>query len=159
MNTNDTMIILLTGAGATAVTDLWAITRRRIFGMPLPNFGFVGRWIAQLARGRLRAQPIAGVPPVHGERVLGWTAHYVIGMAFALLLPLFWGREWIWHPTLPPALIVGLATAAAPLLVMQPGMGLRPTAAARLQSIFTHAMFGLGLYLAAKVFGSLTTGE
>ena len=68
MNTTDTMIILLTGAGATAVTDLWAIARRRILGMPLPNFGFVGRWMAQLARGHLRARPIAGVAPVRGER-------------------------------------------------------------------------------------------
>jgi len=151
MNTNDMTIILLTGIGATAATDLWAIARRRIFGTPLPNFGFVGRWIAQMARGHFKPRPIAAVRPVRGERVIGWTAHYAIGVAFALLLPALWGREWIQHPTLPPALIVGIATVAAPLFVMQPGIGSKPSATARVHSFITHAVFGLGLYLAATV--------
>jgi Protein of unknown function (DUF2938) len=159
MNTNDITIILLTGIGATAATDLWAIARRRIFGTALPNFGFVGRWIAQLARGRFRPRPIAHVPPVRGERAIGWMAHYAIGMAFALLLPAFWGRDWIQHPTLLPALIVGIATVAAPLFIMQPGMGSKPSATARVHSFITHAVFGLGLYLAGKIVSSLTTGE
>ena len=66
------------------------------------------------------------------------------------------------HPTIGPALIVGIGSVAAPLLVMQPGMGAgiaasrtpRP-AAARLQSLLTHAIFGLGLYAAGRVTGSL----
>ena len=151
MNTNDMLSILLTGAGATALTDVWAIARRRIFGTPLPDFGFVGRWIAQLARGHFRPRPIAGVPPVRGERAIGWVAHYAIGVGFAFLLPALWGRQWIQHPTLLPALIVGITTVVAPLFIMQPGMGLRPTTAARLHSVATHAVFGLGLYLAGKV--------
>jgi hypothetical protein len=158
MTANDTVMILLAGAGATAWTDLWALVRRRMFGTPLPNFGLVGRWIAQLARGRFRAVPIAGVPPVRAERAIGWSAHYLIGMAFALLLPAFWGRNWMQHPTLLPALIVGIVTVAAPFLVMQPAMGLRPSAAARLHSLGLHAMFGLGQYLAGRVVSSLHTG-
>ena len=62
------------------------------------------------------------------------------------------------HPTLLPALIVGIGTVAAPYFVMQPAMGLRPSAAARLHSLITHAMFGLGLYLAGRVVSSLLTG-
>ena len=58
-------------------------------------------------------------------------------------------------PDLGPALLVGIGSVAAPFLVMQPGMGAgiaasrtpRP-AAARLQSLVTHAIFGLGLYAA-----------
>ncbi|HYJ40671.1 MAG TPA: DUF2938 domain-containing protein [Steroidobacteraceae bacterium] len=158
MNENDIVLMLLTGAGATALTDLWAILRRRIFGTPLPNFGFVGRWIAYMAQGRFRHDSIAAAPPVRAERAIGWITHYATGMAFALLLPAFRGPEWIQHPTLLPALIVGVGTVAAPYFVMQPAMGLRPSATARLQSLITHAVFGLGLYLAGKIVSSLFTG-
>jgi hypothetical protein len=158
MTTNGIFFILLTGAGATAITDLWALIRRRIFGTPLPNFGLVGRWIAHMPRGRVRHASIAAAMPARAERHIGWSTHYLIGMAFALLLPAFWGAGWIQHPTLLPALIFGVATVAAPFLVMQPAMGLRPSAAARLQSLITHAMFGLGLYLAGKLVSSLLTG-
>ena len=66
-----------------------------------------------------------------------------------------WGLDWARQPTLGPALLVGIGTVAAPFLVMQPGMGAgvaasrtpRP-AAARLQSLVTHTIFGLGLYAA-----------
>jgi len=146
---------LLIGIGATAVTDLWAIARRRLLGVPLPNYGLVGRWLAHMPCGRFRHESIAAAEPVQGERVIGWTAHYLIGIAFAAILPGVWGLEWIRYPTLVPALIVGVGTVAAPMLVMQPGMGAgiaasrtpRP-AAARLQSLTTHAIFGLGLYAA-----------
>lgn len=149
---------LLTGAGATAVMDIWAIARQRLLGAPLPNYGLVGRWLAFLPRGRFRHDPIAASPPVRGERLIGWTAHYLIGIAFAAALLALWGLEWARQPTLGPALAVGIGSVAAPFLLMQPGMGAgiaasrtpRPTAA-RLQSLVTHAVFGLGLYLTALV--------
>ena len=145
----------LIGAGATAATDLWAIARRRLLSIPPPNYGLVGRWIAHMPRGRFRHDSIAAAAPVGGERLVGWTAHYLIGIAFAAILPVVWGPEWIRNPTIGPALIVGIGTVAAPFLVMQPGMGAgiaasrtpRP-AAARLQSVLMHAIFGLGLYAA-----------
>jgi hypothetical protein len=151
MNTNDMTNIFLIGAGATAFTDLWVLLRRRIFGTPLPNLGLVGRWIAQMARGRFRHDSIAAVAPVRAERAIGWATHYLIGTAFALLLPIFWGRDWIQRPTLLPALIVGIGTVAAPFFVMQPAMGMKPSVTARLHSLAMHAVFGLGLYLAAMV--------
>ncbi len=158
MNANDMIFILLAGAVATALTDLWVMLRRRVFGTPLPNFGFVGRWVGHMRRGRFRHAAIAAAAPVRAERVIGWIAHYLIGMAFAMLLPAFWGREWTHRPTLLPALIVGVATVAAPFFVMQPAMGVKPSAAARIQSLVMHAMFGIGLYLAAKVISPLLTG-
>jgi hypothetical protein len=146
---------VLIGVGATAVTDLWAIARQRLLGVPLPNYGLVGRWLAHMPRGRLRHDSIAAAERVRSERLIGWTAHYLIGIAFAAILPGVWGLEWVRNPTLVPALIVGIGTVAAPFLVMQPAMGAgiaasrtpRP-AAARLQSLATHAIFGLGLYAA-----------
>jgi hypothetical protein len=145
--------ILFTGIGATATTDLWALARRRLLGVASPNYGLVGRWIAWIPRGRFFHDPISAAPPVRGEQVIGWMVHYLIGVAFAALLPALWGPEWIRQPTLLPALMVGVGTVAAPFLVMQPAMGAgfgasrtpRP-AAARLQSVITHAIFGLGLY-------------
>jgi DUF2938 family protein len=165
MTTSDMVLIALTGAGATATVDLWALVRRRACGVPLPNYALVGRWIAHVARGRLRHDSIAAAPTVRFERAIGWCTHYLIGVAFAFLLPAFWGAEWIQHPALPPALIVGIATVAAPFFVMQPAMGAgiaasrthRPNAA-RLQSLITHAMFGLGLYFAGTVVSYLSGG-
>jgi len=158
MTANDTVMILLIGAGATAWTDLWALVRRRIFGTPLPNFGLVGRWTAHMPRGQFRHDSIAAAPPIRAERSIGWVTHYAIGIAFALLLPAFWGPEWIRHPTLSSALIVGIGTVAAPWFIMQPAMGMRPSATARLHSLGLHAMFGLGLYLAGRVVSSLLAG-
>ena len=144
---------LLIGFGATAVMDIWAIARKRLLGIPSLDYGLVGRWLAYLARGRFRHDRIAASPAVRGERLIGWTAHYLIGIAFAAMLLAIWGLEWARHSTLGPALIVGIGSVAAPFLVMQPGMGAgtaasrtpRPSAA-RLQSLVTHAIFGLGLY-------------
>jgi hypothetical protein len=149
---------LVTGAGATAVLDLWSAARKRLLGIPMPNYGLVGRWFAYLARGRFRHDPIASTPSVRGERLIGWFAHYLTGIAFAAALLAIWGLEWARHPTLAPALIVGLGSVAAPFLLMQPGMGAGLAAsrtprpgAARIQSLVTHAVFGLGLYAAAWV--------
>jgi hypothetical protein len=146
---------LITGVGATAVMDLWGFARKPLLGVPPPDYGLVGRWLAHMRRGHLRHDSIAASPPVHGERLIGWTAHYLIGIAFAALLLGIWGVDWIRHPTVGPALMIGIGTVAAPFLLMQQGMGAgiaacrtpRP-AAARVQSIITHAVFGLGLYAA-----------
>lgn len=155
---------LLIGAGATAVMDLWAVARKRLLGTPAPNYGLVGRWFAHMPRGRFRHDSIAAASPMRGERLIGWSAHYLIGIAFAAMLTGIWGLAWVYHPTIGPALIVGIGTVAAPFLVMQPGMGAgiaasrapRP-AAARLQSVVTHAIFGLGLYAAGWAVSFLYT--
>jgi len=154
----------LVGVGATAVIDLWAIARKCLLGIPPPNYGLVGRWLAHMPRGRFRHDSIAAAPPVHGERLIGWIAHYLIGIAFAAILLGVWGLDWIHHPRIVPALIVGIGTVTAPFLVMQPGMGAgiaasrisRP-AAARLHSLITHAIFGLDLYAAGWATSSLYT--
>ena len=149
------MCTLLTGTGATAVMDLSAIARKRLLGIAAPNYGLVGRWIGHMPRGRFRHASIAAAQPVRGERLIGWTAHYLTGIAFAAILLGTWGMAWIREPALGPALVVGIGTVAAPFLLMQPGMGAgiaasrtpRPNAA-RLQSLVTHAIFGFGLYVA-----------
>src|SRR4051812_3329891 len=61
---------LLIGAGATVVMDLWLVARKRLLGVPSLDYGLVGRWLAYLARGRFRHDPIAASPPVQGERLI-----------------------------------------------------------------------------------------
>ena len=153
---------LLIGAGATAVMDAWGIARTRLLGSAPMNYGLVGRWLAWMVRGRFRHDPIAASPPVRGERLIGWTAHYVIGIAFAAVLLAIWGLEWARSPSIGPALIMGIGSVAAPFLLMQPGMGAGIAAsrtprpgAARVQSLVTHAVFGLGLYAAAWLQSNL----
>jgi hypothetical protein len=150
---------LVTGRGATLVIDAWAIVRRRLFGTALPNYAMVGRWLALVAlRGQVRQASMTWAPSVRGELAIGWIAHYLIGIGFASILLLAFGIEWICAPALLPALTVGIGTVAAPFLIMQPAMGAgvaasrtpRP-AAARRQSLVTHAIFGVGLYVAGWV--------
>jgi hypothetical protein len=148
---------LLIGAGATLLMDLWGIVRARLLRAPGTSYGLVGRWLAYLPRGQFRHDPIAKSPPVRGELLIGWTAHYAIGIAYAALLLALYGLGWACRPTLGPALIVGIGTVAAPFLIMQPGMGAgiaasrtpNPTVA-RFNSLLAHTVFGFGLYLAAR---------
>lgn len=144
------------GIGATVLLDLWGVVQKRLLGITPLSMRMLGRWTGGLVRGRFVHRSIAAAEPVRGELALGWVAHYTIGIAFALLLVAVWGLAWARHPTIGPALIVGLATVAAPFFILQPGMGLGIAASkaprpwvARLRSLATHTVYGLGLYLAA----------
>ena len=143
------------GVGATAVMDVWLVLLRRL-GVPTLDFALIGRWAGHLAKGQLRHDKIARSPAIAGEAALGWAVHYATGVAFAALLVAVQGTQWAAQPTLVPALITGLATVAAPLLVMQPAMGAgiaasrTPTPLRNVaRSVANHTVFGLGMYLAA----------
>lgn len=147
--------VVLIGAGATVVMDLWGALLRR-FGVPSLDLALLGRWVAGLPRGKLSHGSIAKAAPARGERAIGWAAHYGIGVGFAGLLVAIAGLDWARAPSLLPALMVGVLTVAAPLFVLQPALGLgvassktpRPLLAAT-KSVVTHTVFGLGLWLAA----------
>ncbi|KVK81591.1 hypothetical protein WJ47_28985 [Burkholderia ubonensis] len=158
-DTADTLLhLLLIGAGGTLVMDLWALFRRRAFGVPSLDYALVGRWLGHMASGRFRHASIVAAPPVRHERPLGWLAHYAIGIAFAGLPVALAGTQWISAPTLLPALAAGIGSVAAPFFVMQPAFGFGIAAArtpqpsvARRRSLVTHLSYGLGLYVAAQV--------
>ena len=114
-----------------------------------------------MPQGRFVHARIGAAAPVRGERVLGWVAHYSIGVAFALVLLALVSREWVAAPTLWPALAVGVVTVAAPWFVMQPafGMGIAGSrtaspGAGRLRNLGTHVAFGLGLYVSALMLAA-----
>ena len=147
---------IVIGAGATLVMDFWGILRKQFFGIPPANYGLVGRWLGYMPKGRFVHDSIGKMPAIPGENLIGWTAHYLIGIAFAALLVSIGGTEWLQHPTPVLALVVGMGTVAAPFLLMQPGMGagiaasrMPNPAKARVHSLITHGVFGAGLYIAS----------
>ena len=150
---------VLIGIGATIVMDLWTLVRKRVFGVASLDYRMLGRWIGNLPRGQFAHENIGKASPFRGELILGWCAHYTIGITFALLLLEVCGLDWARHPTLLPALIVGIGTVIAPFLILQPAMGAGIAASktphpntARLRSVLTHTVFGIGLYLSALLW-------
>ena len=86
----------------------------------------------------------------------GRIAHYTIGVGLAVVFVVFMAGEWLARPTILPALLYGLATVAFPFFILQPSLGLGIASArtphpaqARLKSLATHTVFGIGLYLSA----------
>jgi hypothetical protein len=150
------MRALVIGAGATAFLDLITLARQRMFGAPAANYALVGRWLGHMSRGTYRHEAIGAATPMPHESLIGWTLHYVVGIAFAAVLLAIWGMQWACRPTLGPALIIGIGSVIFPFFIMQPGMGAGIAASrtpspnrARLRSLTTHALFGLGLYVTA----------
>jgi hypothetical protein len=148
--------VALIGIGATLILDLWSLFLQTVFGAPFPDYIMVGRWIGHFPHGRFVHESVAKAPAVAGERLIGWTAHYGIGILYAALLVAFAGINWVSAPTVLPALIVGIVTVAAPFLIMQPAMGFGVASSrapkpnvARFRSLAAHVVFGFGLYLSA----------
>ncbi|MDD1015121.1 DUF2938 domain-containing protein [Pseudomonas rubra] len=156
------VLALLIGLTATALADLWSLFQQRVLGMAGANWALVGRWIGHMPRGQFIHHSIAKAPALAGERLIGWSAHYVIGVMFAGLLLAVCGVAWARQPTFVPAFVLGLATVAAPYLIMQPGMGAgffasktpKPNTA-RARSLLNHGVFGVALYLAGVLWAAL----
>jgi len=154
------VLSVMIGGGATITMDLWAAVLRR-FGVPSLDFAHLGRWLGHLPRGRLVHERIAKAEPIRGEALIGWCAHYSIGVTFAALLLATFGLAWARSPTLGPALLVGAVTVVAPLFVLQPalGAGIASSKTARpafnsMKSLLTHVVFGFGLFVAARATAS-----
>ena len=142
------------GLGATLTFDLWAQFLKLAFKITPSNICLVGRWIRYMPQGVFMHSSIAASPKMSAECLVGWIAHYVIGITLATAFVLFVGVNWLQNPTLPPAFIFGIISVAAPFFIMQPCFGLGFAASktpnpmqARLRSLMNHAAFGVGLYL------------
>jgi hypothetical protein len=148
---------VLIGVGATLTMDVWAAVLRHL-GIPSLRLPLLGRFVGHLPRGHFRHDDIARSPAVAGERLIGWCAHYAIGIGFAGLLLATYGLRWAHAPTLGPALLVGVVTVLAPWLLLQPafGAGIASSKTPRplfnaLKSLVTHFVYGVGLFLAAHL--------
>jgi hypothetical protein len=145
---------IVLGIGATLTLDLWTLFLQHAFKITSPSYCLVGRWLLYMPQGIFRHSPIGSTPQKNGECTVGWIAHYLTGIIFAVGFIAFAGRDWLQHPTLIPALVFGIATVLAPFVIMQPSLGLGIAASktsnpwqARLRSLMNHTLFGIGLYL------------
>lgn len=144
------------GIAATLIMDLWAIGQKRLFNIPSLNYRLVGRWIGHMPRGKWVHHTIVQATPVKGETLMGWGAHYLIGIVFTWLFLIIMGPAWLEQPTFLPALAMGIISVVAPFFLMQPSFGFGFAAArtpqpnvARQRSLIAHALFGIGIYVVA----------
>ena len=144
------------GIGATLVMDLWNLFLKRTFSIPSLSYCLLGRWLCHMPAGTFRHANITAAPPKPFECTVGWIAHYATGVVFALGFVVLASGDWLARPTLLPALLYGIGTVVFPFFIMQPSFGLgiaasrtpKPTQA-RLKSLATHTVFGVGLYVCA----------
>lgn len=156
LETKDILGAIAIGIGASLIMDIWNLFLKRTFGMPSLNYCLLGRWLRHMPGGTLRHASITAAPSKSLECTVGWIAHYTIGVVFALVFVVPTAGGWLTRPTLLPALVYGIATVAFPFFIMQPSLGLGIAASrtpnptqARLKSLMTHAVFGVGLYACA----------
>lgn len=149
---------VLMGLGGTLAMDVWAEILARGFGQPRPNWGYVGRWSAQVPRGRVFHDDIAAVSPVPGEVGLGWAVHYGVGVLYGVIWALLAGAAWLAAPTFVPVWVFALVTIAAGWFLLQPGMGLGWALSAtprpwkgRIMGLLAHTVFGIGMYAVAVI--------
>lgn len=147
--------ILLIGIGATATMDICAFILR-LFGINGLDYKFLGRWIGHMLNGTFIHNKIFESPAIKNEHIIGQFAHYFIGIAFAFLLVIMFGKKWLESPSLFPALVIGLLTMVAPFFLMQPAFGFGIAGSnlpnpnkARLMSLIIHCVYGIGLFLSA----------
>lgn len=148
--------IVVTGAIATALADLWQLALRHATGLPTAHWGMIGRWIAGVRHGVFIQHTIGDVKPVPGEDAIGWTFHYLVGVAYAGLFLAITATMPGTGTTLASALVFSVATLVAPWLVMQPALGhgimawrLPNRRASWFVTVTTHLAFGCGLYVGA----------
>ncbi|MDQ6689336.1 MAG: DUF2938 domain-containing protein [Gemmatimonadota bacterium] len=144
------------GMGATLIMDLWNLFLKRTFSIPSLNLCLLGRWLRHMPGGTFRHASISAAPQKSFECTVGWIAHYTIGVVFALVLVALTSGDWLVRPSLLLALLYGIGTVVFPVFIMQPSLGLGIAASktpkpaqARLKSLVTHTVFGVGLYLSA----------
>ncbi|MEN2385520.1 DUF2938 family protein [Comamonas thiooxydans] len=159
--TNGWTLVFGLGVGATLLMDLWSAVLRRM-GIATLNYAMLGRWCLHWRNGIWFHKSIKEAQPMGGENVVGWTLHYLTGIAFAQVFVLVIGRQWIEVPALAPALIFGAATVLFPWTVLQPALGAGFASAktprpwlSRVVSLAMHLVFGGSLYLCARAFTAL----
>ncbi|WP_268244217.1 DUF2938 family protein [Shewanella litoralis] len=129
-----------------------------MFDVPATNWRLVGRWVGHMKKGQFIQPALAKADSIPGELALGWLVHYVIGIAYGLILMVCFGSQWLNTPTLLAPLLVSWIGLAAPFFIMMPGMGAgiagantpKP-AVVRFKSTVGHTVFGLGMFITAQL--------
>ena len=158
---NSILQTIFIGIGATLFMDLYALILK-FFNINSLDYRFVGRWLGHFPKGKFFHNKIMESPAIIYEVALGWITHYLIGITFAFLLVFIFGKNWIENPTFTPSLIIGIITIIGPFLLMQPAFGfgiagsnLPDPNKARLMSLITHSIFGIGLYISTLILNQI----
>lgn len=152
--------VLLLGVVATVVMDLLStVARAARLVTPLPPV-LLGRWVASMIRGHVRHATIEQAAPVGHELVIALLAHYAVGVVFALLYLFAMSLLGVSSRGAGAAMTFGLATCVFPWLLMFPAMGFGlfgvrgpPGTQLFLSSLVSHAAYGAGIWLGARVSG------
>ena len=150
---------VIVGFIATATLDFWQLTMNATLEVPRTNWALVGRWFARISGGKIVHSSIQNADPALHEGAIGWTAHYAIGVVYAVIYLTVLQAHGM-SPDFASAALFGTATVLAPWFILQPGMGLGVLATkapkpgrARTMALLNHVVFGVGLFL-----GTITVG-
>lgn len=151
------------GGGASILMDAWNLFLKRALGVPSLNYCLLGRWVLHMPQGTWFHASIAAASPRRFECIAGWVSHYTIGIVLALVFLALAPADWLQRPTILHALLYGVGTVVFPLFFLQPALGFgiassktpKP-AQARLKSLVTHFVFGVGLYVCAVAMNHLS---
>jgi len=153
---------VMAGVLATLALDIWQRLLFAVSGIPPADWGLIGRWFAYIPKGRLIHQPIAETPAVAGESAIGWTMHYLVGIAygFAYLGLMAFGLER--PPSLLNGFLFGAVSVVIPWFIMQPGLGAGVMARLapnpwipRLNALASHILYGIALYGGVRLAAQL----
>src|SRR5215475_14675678 len=150
----------LAGVIATGTMDCFSVLAHRL-GLTAPLAPhLIGRWFASLPRLRPLHPDIGQSPAVRNEMAIALAGHYAIGVTLAWLYIWLTNRLGWRSRRLRCALGYAGCTNALPWLIMFPAMGYGffgahgpPGARLFLSSLYNHAFYGLGLWIATCVSG------
>jgi hypothetical protein len=118
----------------------------------------IGRMTVGWMRGRLRYDRPSQIEPHAYERLLGYLAHYAIGLILAAIFVLGWDQFMGGPPSPAWAIVYGFATTVISEFVVYPSMGLgicgrrSPDGIkAFLSPLANHLFYGLGMAAALAV--------
>ena len=149
--------VLIVGIGSTFALDLWGVITGKIGWMPGTHWPSVGRWLLGIPAGRLVLDGNDSRPNSVIEAVTGWLFHYLVGLIYAIMFPVFWGVDFISAPKVFPFILIGVVISTlAGLVILMPGMGggffarkLPNTGAMIIYILVAHAVFAATQYLLA----------
>jgi hypothetical protein len=156
MEADDVLSAIAVGIGATIFMDLWNVFLKQAFNVSSLNYCLLGRWLQHMPEGTFMHASIIAARKKPLECTIGWIAHYTIGIVLAVAFVGLMSGDWLAQPALMPALLYGIGTVVFPFFLMQPSLGLGIAASrtpqpaqARLKSLLTHIVYGVGLYVCA----------
>ena len=148
---------VIVGILATVTMDVVAVIALRLGlagrGPRRTGPDLIGRWIGYFLQGKFKHTDILQTPPLPGELLLGFAAHYSIGIVLTLG---YFGLLAVAHatPTALSAILYGTATTVLPWFIMFPSQGMGwlgcdapGDAHLARASLLNHIMFGLGIAL------------